>query len=356
MRTTIRSILLLTVLLTVLFAARAVHAQADELKSPASQTQRRGLAQSDERKGSETEKQKDLILRLLDRTRALARWTPNETSFLTLLDQVQERVVGAKEIELAPLEEFAPYLSHLTEILARMEARVGSLQTPVEICDLSRRKELFLLLLDALDVEGQVPVQARICEKLAPGEETDGGVSQACVATNFAFLAARSIQDLIVVCEPSLARSDAGAGHIERLSVELAGVQARVQEGVRSSERNLTQAMTVVAGHVAEVSSTHTKYLEELTVRLEIERMLQQGTPYGSLYLPEANGGRLDAVRTIVSVTIQNVLDSGESANGAGAKLAEGDAQMKAGHFKQAFRLYCAAYKAAVGLAPKPSR
>jgi hypothetical protein len=58
-------------------------------------------------------------------------------------------------------------------------------------------------------------------------------------------------------------------------------------------------------------------------------------------------------VRSIVSETIRNVLDSGETANGASDKLAAGDIQLMGGHYKQAFRLYCAAYKAAVGLAAK---
>ena len=349
MRTQIRSILALTALL----AARPIHAQTDELNPSPAQAPRRISAPSEERKGTEKETQKEQIRNLLAHTRALAKWTPNETAFLSVLDQLDERVVAAKEGELAPLDEFGPYFSRLTGTLARMEASVGSLQTPVELCDLSRRKELFLLFLDALDVEGQVPVQAMICEKLAAGEETEGGPSQACIATNFAVLAARSLHDLIVVCEPSLARSDADAGRLERLSIELAGVQARVQESVRSAERDLTQAMSMVAGHVNEVSSVQTKHLEDLTVRLEIERALQLGSLYGSIYLPEANGGRLESVRTIVAETIQNVLDSGESANGADAKLAEGDIQFKGRHFKQAFRLYSAAYKAAVGLAPK---
>jgi hypothetical protein len=104
---------------------------------------------------------------------------------------------------------------------------------------------------------------------------------------------------------------------------------------------------------VAGVSSVQTKQLEDLTVRLEIERALQQGLPYGSIYLPEANGGRLEVVRSIVAETIQHVLDSGETANGAGEKLAAGDLQRTGGHFKEAFRLYCAAYKAAVGPATK---
>lgn len=349
---TIRTILALTAIL----AAQAVHAQADELNPPpGAAPQSTGVASSEVGKASANPKQKDRILLLLDHTRALARWMPNETSFLGVLDRVQDRLVAAKEIELAPLLDFDPYLSDLTTTLARMEARVSALQTPVEICDPSRRRDLFLLFLDALDADGHGKVQGKICEKIASEGETEGSLSQVCVATSLGLLAARSMHDLIVVCEPSLAGAspDAGGERFERLSVELAGVQASVKESVRSSKRELTQALGVVAGHVADVSSVHAQQLEDLTVRLEIERALQQGLPYGSLYLPEANGGRLELVRAIVSETMQHVLDSGESANQASARLAAGDDQFKEGHFKQAFRLYSEAYKAAVALPSK---
>jgi len=340
MRSKIRSVLALT----VLFAAGAIHAQTDDLTSAPGNAP-----------GIESEKQRDRILRLLEITRALARWTPSEASFLTVLDGVQDRVVGAKESELAPMGEFMPYLSHLTAALSRMEARVSSLQSAAELCDPSRRRELFLLFLDALDVDGQLPVQARICERFASEQEADGGLSRVCIGTSLAFFAARSIHDLTVVCEPSLARATSGtsAGQIDRLSAELANVQAGVEGSVRSAKLELTNAMTFVAGHIADVSSMQSKQLEDLTVRLEIERALQQGSPYGSIYLPAANGGRLEVVRSIVGATIQNVLDSGETANGASDKVAAGDIQFKGGHFKEAFRLYCAAYKAAVGPAPK---
>ena len=342
MRSKIRPVLALT----VLFAVRAIHAQADEL-NPAPGNAPRGI---------ESEKQKDGILRLLEVTRALARWTPSEASFMTVLDDAQVRVAAAKESELAPMAEFTPYLSHLTAVLSRMEARVSSLQSASELCDLSRRRELFLLFLDTLDVDGQLPVQARVCEKLASEQDTEGGLSRVCIGTGLAFFAASSIHDLAIVCEPLLARapSDTSAGQIDRLSAELARVQAGVQDSVRSAKLELTNAMTFVAQNVAEFSSVQTKQLEDLTVRLEIERALQQGLPNGSIYLPEANGGRLEVVRAVVGETIQNVLRSGESANQASEKLAAGDEQVKSGHFKQAFRLYSEAYKAAMALPPKP--
>jgi len=347
-----RSILALTAIL----ATRAIHAQVDEVTPPPGDTPRPiAIAPSEEGKASSKEKQKVQVLLLLDHTRALARWMPNEASFLAVLDRVQDRLVAAKEIELAPLLEYDPYLSRLTATLARMEGRVSALQSAVELCDPSRRRDLFLLFLDTLDVDGQGQVQARICEKIASEAEAEGSLSQACIAASLGLLAARSMHDLTVVCEPSLARasSDTSGARFEQLSVELAGVQAGVQETVRSSKLELTQAMSEVAGHIAETSSVQAKELEVLTVRLEIEKALQQGSPYGSLYLPKANGGRLEEVRAIVSETIQHVLDSGESANQASTKLAAGDDQLKVGHFKQAFRLYSEAYKAAMAIPSK---
>jgi hypothetical protein len=354
MRSKIRSVLALTVLL----AARAIHAQADEVNpAPGNAPPQSAATPPEKGQGIESEKQKAGILRLLEVTRSLARWTPSEASFLTVLDGVQSQVAGAKESELAPMAEFAPYLSHLTAALSRIEVHVGPLQSATELCDPSRRRELLLLFLDALDVDGQLPVQARICERFASEQEAEGALSRVCIGTSLAFFASRSIHDLTVVCDPSLARapSDTSAGQIDRLSAELANVQAGVENSVRSAKKEITNAMTFVAQNVAEVSSAQTKQLEDLTVRLEIERALQQGLPYGSIYLPEANGGRLEFVRSIVSGTIQNVVNSGETANGASDKLAAGDVQLKGGHFKEAFRLYCIAYKAAVGPASKQS-
>jgi hypothetical protein len=352
MRSKIRSVLALT----VLFAARAIHAQAgDPNPAPGSAPRPSGVTPGEQRPGIESEKQKDRILHFLDVTKALARWTPSEASFLNVLGGVQDQVAVAKESDLAPMGEFTPYLSDLTAALSRMEARVSPLHSAAELCDPSRKRDLFLLFLDALDVDGQRPVQARICEKFASEQEAESGLSRVCIGTSLAFFAAQSIHDLTVLCDPSLARapSDTNAAQIDRLSAELKTVQANVENSVRSAKKEMTSAVTFVAQNVAEVSSVQTKQLQDLTVRLEIERALQQGLPYGSIYLPAANGGRLEAVRSIVSETIQNVVNSGETANGASDKLAAGDIQLKGGHFKEAFRLYCVAYKAAVGPSSK---
>jgi hypothetical protein len=342
-----------TLALSAFFAVRAIHAQADVLNPTSGSAPQQGDVKRRE-EGKRIENKKG-ILEFLEATRALARWTPNEESFLSVLDGVQQEVTGAKESELAPMAEFMPYLSHLSVTLSRMESRVSSLHSAAELCDPSRRRELLLLFLDVLDVDGQRPVQAKVCELFASEQESEERLSRVCIGSGLAFFATRSLHDLIVICEPSLAHAstDNSAAQIDRLSAELASVQAGMQKSVRSVKLELTGAMAVVAEHVAGVSSVQTKQLEDLTVRLEIERALQQGLPYASIYLPEANGGRLEVVRSIVNETIQNVLKSGETANGASENLAEGDIQRTGGHFKEAFRLYCAAYKAAVGPASK---
>jgi hypothetical protein len=309
-------------------------------------------------KAKDKEKEKDRFLRTLDHAQALARWMPNEPSFLAVLGRVQEQLGAAEESDLTALSEYGPHFSHLEATLARMQARMDPVQTAVEMCDPARKEELFQLYLDALDADGQREVNARICEKLA-SEDSSESLAQVCIGTNLVFLAARSMHDLVAVCDPSLARDAGGsAANLDQLRADLAGVQAGVQESVRVAKRDLTQAMTVVAGHVSEVSTANTTYLQDMirserdqSVRLEIEKALEQGKPYGALYLPVAHGGQLETVRRIVIETIQNVLASGETANGANAKVAAADEEYKSGRYKKAFRLYSQAYVAAVGTA-----
>ena len=339
--------------LTTLVAALNVHAQTGELEpAPWTPVQPRGSA------AGEIEKEKKTLLRLLDHAHSLAKWMPNESPFVFALNRAQGQVVAAKASELAPLSKFEPYLSEMKTTLSRIEARVSSMRTAAEICDPARRADLFLLFLDTLDMDGQREVNARICERIASEEGGNESLTQVCIASALWFGAAKGIQDLVVACDPSLARpsTDATIARFDELSSELADARASVQASVRSAERGLTQAMSVVAGHVAEVSSTNTAQLRasleaerNLDLRFDIERALQQATPYGSLYLPQANGGQLEMVRIIVIETIQNVTDSGESANDANTKVSEGDKQYTAGHFKKAFRLYGEAYRAAVG-------
>jgi len=343
--------------LTTLVAALNVYGQTGEVEpAPGTAIPPRGPV------AGEINNEKKTLLRLLDHAQSLAKWMPNESPFLTSLNKVQGQVGAAATNEFAPLSKFEPHLSHMEATLSRIEARASSMGTAADICDPARKTDLFLLFLDTLDMGGQRELNARICERIASEEKGNESLAQVCIASTLWFGAAKSMQDLVVACDPSLRRpsSDATAARFDQLSSELADTRARVQASVRSAEHDLTQAMTVVAGHVAEVSSAHTAQLEaslvaerNLDLRFDIEKALQQASPYGSLYLPQANGGQLELVRTIVIETVQNVTDSGESANDANTKVAEGDKQYTHGHYKKAFRLYSEAYRAAVGNAGK---
>lgn len=304
-------------------------------------------------------KEKEKLLHLLDDAQALGRWMPNEPSFVAVLGKVHDQIAAAEESELAPLHEFEAHFSHLEATIARMRERMDPVQAATELCDPARRADLFLLFLDTLEAEGHRKVNAKICEKLASLEESSESLSQVCVASNLAFLAARSMHDLVLVCDPTIDRASEGSNEgMDQLRAELAGMNAGVQESVRAARRDLTQAMTLVAGHVSEVTLANTSSLQssikegqDHALRLEIEKALESGKSYGALILPQANGGQLETVRGIVASTIENVLSSGEAQNGATSKLVAGDEEYKKGHYKKAFRLYSEAYAAAVNTA-----
>jgi hypothetical protein len=198
-------------------------------------------------------------------------------------------------------------------------------------------------------------VTTKICEKLASAEDATESLTQACVASDLAHLAARSMHDLVVMCDPAIgkASADDSSERYEQLRSDVAGVQ----ESVGAAKRDLTSAMTIVAGHVSEVSRANSASVQDTvllardqTLRLEIERALEAGKPYGVLCLPQAFGGQLEVVRRIVIETIRSVTAAGGATSGASAKLAEGDARLTKGQYKKAFRLYAEAYVAAVGI------
>ena len=87
----------------------------------------------------------------------------------------------------------------------------------------------------------------------------------------------------------------------------------------------------------------------ELALRMQIEADLSDpgNHPVALFALPAANGGYLNITRAIVVDTIANTQASGQGVGGAAAALAAGDAQVAAGNFKEAYRSYGMAYRAA---------
>jgi hypothetical protein len=309
-----------------------------------------------------TKKEKERFLKLLDDVEPLARWMTDAPGFVAVLDDVRAHVAEAKASALTPLHEYEPYFDHLEATFARMRTRMDPVQAAAELCDPARSEDLFQLYLDALDADGQREVNARICEKLASVERDPGSPPQLCLATHLVFLSAKAMRDLVALCDPGLGERKAdGSEGFDQLRSQLAGVNAELQESVRNTRRDLTQVMSVIAGHVADVSSVNSTSIENTiqasqdhAFRLEIEKTLDAGKPYGVIYLPEAYGGQLETVRRIVIETIGNVRDSGELHSGASAKLAAADEQLNKRHYKRAFQLYSEAYKAAIGMTLEP--
>jgi hypothetical protein len=64
-------------------------------------------------------------------------------------------------------------------------------------------------------------------------------------------------------------------------------------------------------------------------------------------YLPNANGGYLDLVKTIVTETLAHVQAAGGSVSNAQAFLNSANAAKASGNFKSAYSFYRKAYKAA---------
>lgn len=91
--------------------------------------------------------------------------------------------------------------------------------------------------------------------------------------------------------------------------------------------------------------------LRDLILRTQIESDLGEAdsaTPVGLYLTPNAQGGYLDLVQTIVTQTIARVQAAGGSVGQAPTFLAQANAAKAAGQFKSAYDLYRKAYKAAV--------
>ena len=86
-----------------------------------------------------------------------------------------------------------------------------------------------------------------------------------------------------------------------------------------------------------------------LNLRIHIEDDLADpgNHPLALFEVPEANGGHLNLVRSIVADTIANMQATGQGVGNAQAFLAAGDAAKSAGNYKGAYANYGKAYRAA---------
>lgn len=88
--------------------------------------------------------------------------------------------------------------------------------------------------------------------------------------------------------------------------------------------------------------------LRELALRLKIEQALTTSQMIGLFELPQAKGGYLDLVRSIVVDVINRMLSAGLSVGTASKSLTNGDSNVATGQYKTAYKYYASAYQAAV--------
>jgi hypothetical protein len=123
------------------------------------------------------------------------------------------------------------------------------------------------------------------------------------------------------------------------------------QTSVNTVQGSVNTALTNIAIVNGKVDDLLVKLqsLRDLEIRLQIEQNLSQpNEPIGIFSLPQAQGGYLELVRTIVLDTMAKVIASGEGTSNADTFVAKADADRAAGKFKSAYDGYRKAYRAAV--------
>jgi hypothetical protein len=97
--------------------------------------------------------------------------------------------------------------------------------------------------------------------------------------------------------------------------------------------------------HATDVDQEHINIQASLDAAetATLERACRNNERLPSIYLPLANNGRLEDVRTLVVNGIQDVIHSGEGVFSANSTVARGDTYFAMGQFKKSYSEYCRA-------------
>ena len=101
---------------------------------------------------------------------------------------------------------------------------------------------------------------------------------------------------------------------------------------------------------IVDNDNANTLALNDLILRSQIEADLateSNGVKVAWYVTPTANGGKLDLVKQIVTLTLANIQAAGGSIGNAQSFLDKANADKAAGNFKSAYDNYRKAYKAA---------
>jgi len=138
------------------------------------------------------------------------------------------------------------------------------------------------------------------------------------------------------------------------LNNHITGIDTDIDNNVSTLSNQLTNRATQIDTEVGvqssdfKLSQPRPVGLRELTLRLKIEQALTTGQMVGLFELPQAKGGFLELVRSIVVDTINKELAAGLSVGTASKTLTTGDNFVTTGQYKSAYKYYASAYQAAV--------
>jgi hypothetical protein len=122
---------------------------------------------------------------------------------------------------------------------------------------------------------------------------------------------------------------------------------------INNATANTTTLNTAITNAKTEIlnnANANATALQDALLRSQIEADLateSNGVKVAWYMTPTANGGKLDLVQSIVTLTLANIRAAGGSIGNAQSFLDRANADKAAGNFKSAYDNYCRAYKAA---------
>jgi hypothetical protein len=141
------------------------------------------------------------------------------------------------------------------------------------------------------------------------------------------------------------------------MDAHVAAADLDIATRIANIDTDLNTHLTAVDNHLSAVDNDVQAIAPEITtlqtleLRMEIEKSLALGIYVGLFETPQAQGGYLELVGTIVQTVINGLKAAGQDCGNAQALLDQGNTDYAAGLFKKAYSHYMSAYQAAT----KPS-
>ncbi|MGH9849840.1 MAG: hypothetical protein ACREBD_08270, partial [Blastocatellia bacterium] len=134
------------------------------------------------------------------------------------------------------------------------------------------------------------------------------------------------------------------------LTTTISNAQTSINNTSNANSVALTTAISNAQIAIINNGNANKNELRDLLLRTQIEADLAEAdnATYVAWYLtPTANGGHLNLVQAIVTETLANIQAAGGDIGNAQSFLTQANAQKAAGQFKDAYKNYRKAYKAA---------